>query len=97
MSKQKRYYYVMILTEQGPVLVTSVDRGTKTAHWDRDEKPLELGKFWAEDLQFGLSANFFSAFVVSTFYELESQPYRYNMGHFEWRLNDVKPESEEKK
>ena len=78
MSKKKNFYYVLVFTEHGPKFVTSKDSATKVARWDENEKPLELGKYWAEDLCFGLSCNFFNAVTVCSPYELETQPYRYS-------------------
>ena len=84
MAKGKKYhYYVLVYTNKGPVYVTSVNNTTKVAHWDKEEKPLEMCKEIARDLCFGLSANFTSACVVEMLYELDNQPYRYNEFEFE--------------
>ena len=83
MAKQTNWYYVLVLTNQGPVFVTKIGEH-KTAYWDKSEKPKEFSKSFAEDLTLGLNLNFHVAFMVCSKFELDSQPYRYNMGHFEW-------------
>ena len=84
MAKQTKWYYVLVLTNQGPVFVTKIGEH-KTAYWDKNEKPKEFSKSWAEDLAFGLMVNGYSAFTVSNNFELDTQPYRYDIGHFEWK------------
>ena len=79
----KYHYYVLVYTNKGPVYVTSVNNISKVAHWDKEEKPLEMCKENARDLCFGLTSNFTSACVVELFYELDTQPYRYNEFEFE--------------
>ena len=93
--KEKNYWYVLVLTNDGPVFVTSVDYHTKTAHWERLEKPLELGEYKAKDLTFGLTVNFYTAFAVCLPIERDSQPYRYKVGHFEWKFDNKEEESNE--
>ena len=88
MAKKQNYYYTLVMTNHGPVFVTAVDRAEKTAHWNKTEKPLEMGKYWAEDLTLGLNLNFNLAFTVCSKFELDEQPYRYNSGHFEWKYDD---------
>ena len=83
MAKQTRWHYVLVLTNHGPVFVTKIGEH-KTAYWNDSEKPKEFSKEWAEDLAFGLTVNGYCAFAVTTRYELDNQPYRYNMGQFEW-------------
>lgn len=86
MAKKQNYYYVLVMTNNGPVFVTSVDNSDKTAYWDKNEKPLEMGRYWAEDLTMGLGCNGYAAFTVYTKWELDNQPYRYNMGQFVWKM-----------
>lgn len=88
-AKKTNFYYVMVFTNHGPVFVTSVDYHTKTACWDKSEKPLELGKYSAEDLCFGLNANFNTSVVVLSKVELENQIYRYDSGEFTWAENST--------
>ncbi len=85
MAKKRNYWYVLVLTEEGPVLVTDVNHSTKWASWDRNEKPKELSEFTAKDLAMGLMCNGTTAFAITNFYELESQMYFYKRGHFEWQ------------
>ena len=93
-KKQTRWYYVLVLTNGGPVFVTKIGEG-KTAYWDKNEKPKEFSKEWAEDLAFGLMVNGYTAFAVTNKFELDTQPYRYNVGKFEWVMNEEKEETEE--
>ena len=89
MAKKQNFYYTMVMTDHGPVFVTSVNNRDKVAHWDKDEKPLELGKYGAEDLTMGLNLNFTLAFTVCSKFELDTQPYMYSKGGFEWKYEEV--------
>ena len=92
MAQKKNWYYVLVMSDEGPVFVTSVDYSTKYAHWDNTEMPKAFDKFWAEDLVLGLNLNFHTAFMVCSKFELDHQPYRYDAWHIEWKENE---ESEE--
>ena len=83
MAKKTRWYYVLVLTNDGPVFVTGIGEH-KTAFWKCDEKPKEFSKEYAEDVAFGLTINGHMAYAVCTRYELTSQPYRYDKGEFKW-------------
>lgn len=89
MAKKTNYYYVLVITDHGPVFVTSVDNRNKVAHWNDAEVPKELGKYYAEDLAMGLNLNGTYALVVCNRFELDNQPYRYDMGGFEWRAKEA--------
>ena len=89
MAKKQNFYYTMVMTDHGPVFVTSVDNREKVAHWDADEKPLELGKYGAEDLTMGLNLNMHLAFTVCSKFELDNQPYYYSKGGFEWKAKEA--------
>lgn len=93
-TKKKSYWYVLVMSNSGPVFVTEIEYANKTAHWDMDKPPLELTQSSAEDLAFGLMCNFHTAYPVKAPIELE-QPYRYSLGKFEWKWN--KDENEEDK
>ena len=88
MAKKQNYYYVMVMTDGGPTFVTSVDRTNKTAHWNKAEKPLEMSKYWAEDLTLGLNLNWHLAYTICSKFELDTQPYMYNVGEFEWKTKE---------
>ena len=90
MARRQNYYYTLVMTDLGPVFVTSIDISTKTAHWDKKEKPMRLGKYTAEDLTLGLTVNGNMAFTVCSHYELDSQPYMYEKGKFEWKWEGSK-------
>lgn len=94
MAKRKNYWYVLVLTAEGPVFVTGEDNLKKVAYWNRNEQPLEMAQVVAKDLAWALCVNGYSAFAVDNFYELESQPYRYDIGHFEW-VREQNEEEEE--
>ncbi len=84
MAKKQNYYYVLVMTNGGPVFVTSVDHADKVAHWDADKAPKELGMYMSEDLALGLGCNGYNAFAIRSKWEIENQPYRYDKGGFEW-------------
>jgi len=96
-NKKKNFWYVIVMSNNGPVFVTKINYQDKTAQWNKTEKPLELGKYEAQDLCLGLSLNFHMAFAVCVPYEIESQPYRYDAGQFEWTWNDKEKEKEKEK
>lgn len=58
------------------------------------EKPLELDKFWAEDLVLGLNLNMHTAFLVCQNWEITCQPYRYENWKISWNKRE-KDEIEE--
>ena len=95
-NKKQNWYYVLVMSDDGPVFVTSVKYSPKVAHWDKTEKPLSMDKFWAEDLTLGLNLNWHTAFTVCSKFELDTQPYRYSDYHIEWKENEeVKEEDGE--
>jgi len=90
MAQKKNYWYVLVMTNQGPRFVTKIDYSTKTAYWDELEKPIEMDKSRAQDLTIGLNLNCNYSFAVCQPFEIDSQPYRYNLGHFEWKYKEEK-------
>ena len=87
---RKNFYYVLVLTEDGPVFVTNVPR-RNYAEWDFTKEPLCFeGYTYAESIAYGLSSNYANviAYPIKLTYELTAQPYRYSKGHFEWVKND---------
>lgn len=92
-KKKAKHYYVLVISESGPMFVTKVNYGDKTAEWNWDEKPLEFSKEWAEDLVLGLNLNFNQAYLICQNWEIENQPYRYE----EWEIDWKKREKEESK
>ena len=87
-NSRKQHYYVQVITNDGPAFVTKVEYSSKDAWWIKADKPLEFNKSMAEDLVLGLSLNGYVAYVVSVPYELTNQPYHYDLGHFEWVMNE---------
>ena len=92
MANKKNHYYVLVMTNYGPVFVTKVNNANKTAEWNKLEKPKEFEKFWAEDLTLGLNLNFHMAFTICSKFEIDYQPYRYEAGEFEWKENEKESE-----
>ena len=93
-NKKKNYWYVLVMTDNGPVFVTSVEYSSKTAHWNNTEKPLEMDMSRAKDLVLGLNLNFHAAFTVCQPFEIDSQPYIYSKGKFVWAWNEDEKEEE---
>ena len=77
MAKKKNYWYVLVMTSEGPKYVTDVHCGTKEAVWDKFEKPLELAKETAQDLAWALRVNGYNAVAVCQNFEITSQPFYY--------------------
>ena len=96
MAKKQNFYYVMVMTDNGPAFVTEVDRINKVAMWNKTEKPLELSKYWAEDLTLGLNLNWHLAYTICSKFELENQPYLYDKGGFTWQSKETANEDKTK-
>lgn len=82
MPKKKKYHYVLVLTDNGPVFVTSVDN--RYAKWERSDKPMELGDNYASSLAVGLTVNGNIALHVVLGYELTNHIIDYKHGEFTW-------------
>ena len=83
-NTKKNFWYVLVMSDGGPVFVTSVNYANKTAEWDKSEKPLELDVNRAQDLAMGLCLNFHMAYAVCQSFELDSQPYNYQHWNIKW-------------
>ena len=92
-SKKMNYWYVLVMTEEGPKFVTGTEY--HTAFWDKEKAPKELGKYWAEDICRGLLLNGYLAYAVCMPIEMENHPYNYNLGRFEWKQNKENTQEEE--
>lgn len=79
---KKVYFYVLVITDSGPVFVTSADFSNHTAVWDKDEKPKSFSSTVADEVCLGLNCNYQLAYVVRSSNELEVQPYRYEAFDF---------------
>lgn len=88
MAQRKNYWYVLVLTDYGPVFVTGISYADRTAHWDKLEKPLLMDKSNAQDLALGLNCNLYTSYAVCQPFELDCQPYLYNKGQFTWKFNE---------
>ena len=69
----KSCYYVLVLSDGKGKFVTKINNATKWAKWETEEAPLKFSKSMAEDLAYCLNLNFYPAFVVKSFYEIEEQ------------------------
>lgn len=82
-TKKKTWYYVLVFTSEGPKYVTG-EGEHHTAYWDELKEPKEMSKEYANSMVIGLLWNGYNAQVVASPIELDSQPYRYEIGHFEF-------------
>ena len=87
MANKKHYYYVLVLSNEGPVFVTEIG-DHHVAYWEMDKKPLEFSRTYAEDITNGLRGNYINAVLVDNNYELECQPFRYDKGNFVWKWRE---------
>ena len=72
---QKNFYYIGVMdSEEGMKFVTSFDKQSKMAIWDKNKKPLALTQQTAKDYAEALAANLVPVTVVRTFWELDNQP-----------------------
>lgn len=83
----KYHYYVLVLTMAGPVFVTG-EEGHNWARWEKTEPPMEFPRDYARDMVIGLNLNGHMAMVVSQPFEMETQPYRYELGQFKWQMKE---------
>lgn len=91
-TKKKNYWYVLVMTDEGPRFVTGTG-DHHTAYWNVDDKPMEMSEVWAKDIAKGLLLNWFNAFAVCSPIEIDQHPYNYKKYHIEWKENE--PEVEE--
>lgn len=94
MAAKKTHYYVIVMSENGPIFVTKVNHSNHTAEWNYKEKPLELAKSVAEDLALGLNLNLHSAYLVAQPFEIEVQPYNYKSWKIEWTKREDKEDED---
>ena len=84
MANRKNFYYVLVMTNTGPVFVTDIPEKNK-AVWDRLKIPKEFGsKSYAYDVTMGLNLNGCPAYIVVNPFKLSGQPYLYSKGKFKW-------------
>ena len=69
----KKYHYIGVQTDNGMRFVTKIDYSTKSANWNKNEKPLCFSsKSTAEDIVWGLCMNFSVAVVVTSLFPLDN-------------------------
>lgn len=96
MAKQTNFWYILVLTDNGAKFVTE-KCNRKYVRWDEDKKPLEFSQMEAKEIAKGLMLNWHIAFAVCSPIELDTQPYRYSDGHFEWVENEKEVDKVEEK
>ena len=84
-KKENKHWYILVMTDGGPVFVTKINYGNRTAEWHKDEKPLEIDKSRVDDLVIGLNMNCHSSFAVCQPFEIDRQPYNYEDWEIEWK------------
>lgn len=90
MASRKNFYYVLVMTDEGPVFVTSIPK-RNWANYDKNETPKEFGsKSYATEVANGLTLNFNLAYMVCSSYPIENQPYHYEDGGFKWKFKRKK-------
>jgi len=92
MAAKKNHYYVLVMSDNGPIFVTKVHYSDKTAEWNWKDKPLEMSKQQAEDLVLGLNLNLHSAYLVHQPFEIDLQPYNYMSYEIDWKKRENKDE-----
>ena len=75
-ARKNNYYYILVMTNNGPVFVTDI-KPHHYAEYDRNKKPKLFEKSRAEDITMGLNLNFNLAFMVTSKWEIDTQPYNY--------------------
>lgn len=84
MATRKNYYYVLVLTSEGPKFVTSIPE-RNMAEYDMLKEPMLFSsREFADDVSTGLTMNFITAYTIVSKYEISHQPYHYEFGTFEW-------------
>lgn len=78
MAKRKKFYYVLVFTNAGPVYVTKVDNTNKVCYWNDADKPYEFGSEQiAVEHAWALGLNGTSCVAVVSHCEKETHPYNY--------------------
>lgn len=96
MSKRKNFYYVLVITNEGPKFVTGIPE-RNTAEYNKLEKPmLFTSRDFADNVSLGLTLNFNLAYTIVSTYEIEHQPYLYGEGDFKWKPKTKKTKKTKK-
>lgn len=93
MARNKFYYYVLVMTGEGPVFVTGIDIRTNMAYWDKMKEPYCFGttanaRDEAQRLVAGLNWNGNPSYVIQKVTEQTYQPFMYENGHFKFMTFD---------
>ena len=92
MAAKKNHYYILVMTNDGPVFVTDI-KPNRYAEFKKDKAPKEFDKARAEDITMGLNLNLNLAYTICSKWEIDTQPYMYNMGDWEWVKKEDKNET----
>lgn len=92
MAKKSNYWYVLVLTNEGPKFVTNI-LPKQTAEWDKLGTPMEMSKEYAQSVATGLCLNFHMAYSVCQPFPIDRQPYFYDKGNFTWETPEVNLDS----
>lgn len=89
MASKKFYYYVLVMTQEGPMFVTKLDWRTNMAMWEKEKEPYCFGtdvqaRDLAQELSVGLTWNGNPAYVVQKTTEQTYQPFMYDKGCFKF-------------
>lgn len=95
-TRNKYHWYVLVLTAKGPKFVTKLGEH-RIAYWVATDKPLELTKEMANGISIGLTWNGNPAYPVCVNYEIETQPFMYERGQYQWHWNEQTTSEKENK
>ena len=70
--KNKKYYYVQVISGNRIKFITSIDNTKQISYWD-DDKEFKVfdSKSFANEIAMGLCFNGYYAFVVESLYKLD--------------------------
>ena len=89
MASKKNYWYVIVMTNNGAVFVTSTNNFERVAYWDKDKAPKEMNKSDAQYLATALTINGHLSYAVCQTWQIDNQPYLYQTGEFKWINKEV--------
>ena len=89
MSKSEEYYYILVFTDKGPKFVTESDICMLECRWD-GVTPKQFEREDAAYMALILTRNGNYAVAIYSLYEIDTQPFDYEKGYFEWKMHDGK-------
>lgn len=85
MSKAKGFWYVLVMSNKGPVFVTVISAKGDMAYWHAGSLPKAFNKSYAMEVANGLTLNGTTAYAIYSDYEIKHQPYNYEDYEIEWK------------